>query len=119
MALSLAWPTVAAWLIAGWRALAWLAYAVALAIWGRYLAPWWTAALQLPRYGVGAMATAESLRRRAWEVPWTTSQRVGLLLAVGQVSAAVTGLWPTWDKVRLGSAAIYVVIGWVVWREPR
>lgn len=90
-----------------------LAYAVALAIWGAHLAPWWTTALQAPRVAVGAAVTWAALRRPRG-VAWTPSQRVGLLLAAGGLAAVLAGLWPRWGDVRLLSAVVYVAIGVVV-----
>lgn len=181
--LSMLWPAAAAALIAGpLPGLVAVVYAVGLAVWGRRLADHWQAALQLPRYAVGALATVMAWRRlRKDEGPgsltppprtgearsepfdgrgqlggvektsagfgedpvvarsparqaepttsWTASQRIGLLLAAGQVALVLgdaaeralglPGVWSRWEVVRLVSAAFYVLIAVEVLREPR
>lgn len=107
IALSLLWPTASAWLITGPVALAWVAYAIGLALWGRHVAAYWQAALMLPRFAIGVLGTISALRAR----PWTPSQRIGLILAAGQVSAVAAGMWTTWDHVRTLAAVVYLWIG--------
>jgi len=136
--LSCLWPAVAATLIAGplpglvvvayamALALGWHRVAVALGWVGELERPRWLASLQLPRYGVGVLATVmtwRGLRPRTsghdGAPAWTASQRIGLLLAAGQVSAAVTGLWAAWGDVRWIAAIVYGMIGIAVLTEPR
>lgn len=122
VALSLLWPTAAAWLIGGtWPLAVGMAYAVGLAAWGRRLAPWWGWALRAPRVAVALLATAATWRelRTSPEPRWTASQRVGLLLAAGQFAAVATNLWADWGDVRWISAGVYVAIGGVILFERR
>ena len=88
VALFAAWPAVAVWLARGPWCVAWVAYGLAVALFGERLGPWpWPLA-----YSRVALLV---LAPRRWES--STRVRVGLLLAAGQIAGVVVRSWPRHD----------------------